>query len=134
MSVLKKKVRLFNEQNGICYLCEEMMTLEDVSVDHVIPKKYGGHSGPQKAAHKICNSFRGHALDTIHPDIYRANREKVMHKLKKRAIRNAKKKARDDNKKLFEIHPIRNQQENFPAIDHNGEGSFLPNLLNPGKS
>lgn len=88
---LRKVLReLFNQQNGICNLCEEPMELADASLDHVIPQKFGGQSGPKTAVHKICNSIKGHSLEPKSPELYRALKERIKNRLVKRAKRKSK--------------------------------------------
>lgn|SRR5689334_19274134 len=81
----KKKLRkkqktldqLFKDQSGICALCRESMTREEASIDHVIPQKFGGLHSPLQAAHKICNSFRGHSLEPMPAEYFLENRLRI---------------------------------------------------------
>lgn len=70
----KLRRKLFEEQDGLCWLCNEPMTLERgdyenpnrrfASFDHVIPKHNGGtaYYTNLKLAHRSCNSIRGHKI------------------------------------------------------------------------
>ncbi len=71
----RERQSLFDKQKGICWLCKCPMTLEESSIDHVIPQKFGGQSGPKMGAHKICNSIRGHDMTERLPGYYQARRE-----------------------------------------------------------
>lgn len=60
-----KKRRLFNEANGICYLCEkEIKYFSQSSIDHVIPKSRGGSNKKEnlKITHSTCNGRKGSKL------------------------------------------------------------------------
>jgi len=60
------------------------MEQSEASIDHVIPQKFGGKSGPKTAVHKICNSIKGHSLVPIEPQTYRERRNKIMKRLERR--------------------------------------------------
>lgn len=51
-------VKLFNRDKGICGICKKPVTLEDSSIDHVIPLSRGGkHLWTNvQIAHKSCNA------------------------------------------------------------------------------
>ena len=52
------KESLFNDQNGICGICGQPMSLEEeIHVDHIIPKSRGGTDNINnlQAAHSLCN-------------------------------------------------------------------------------
>ena len=78
---LAKKVKtldqLFKDQSGICALCQQPMTREEASIDHLIPQKFGGIHSPLQAAHMICNSFRGHDLQPKPPEYFLENRLRI---------------------------------------------------------
>lgn len=93
--------KLFAEQEGICYLCGELMERKDASIDHVIPQKFGGKSGPKKAAHQICNSVRGHDLGEIDQSYYLKQRQKIEARLEKRTRRVIKKHIRSEERSKF---------------------------------
>lgn len=46
---------------GVCHLCERPISLQEITVDHVLPRKLGGtHEVNNLApAHKKCNQRRG---------------------------------------------------------------------------
>lgn len=52
---------VYARDHGICQLCQEPCTLEDASIDHVIPLSKGGpHTYANiTLAHKRCNSRKG---------------------------------------------------------------------------
>lgn len=68
-----ERARLFAEQNGRCYLCGRLMTLQRkikknggiskgfATFDHVVPRKNGGtaYFTNIKLAHRKCNNRRG---------------------------------------------------------------------------
>ena len=73
------------------------MEPDEVSADHVIPQKYtrgkwtGIEAKPLKAAHKICNSIRGHDLTERPPYYFHEERLKIEARLKHRNRKKAKK-------------------------------------------
>ena len=97
--------RLFDDQNGICWLCHHPMEPDEVSADHVIPQKYckgkwtNADPRPLKAAHKICNSLRGHDLTERPPYYYHEKRLAIEAKLKRRK----KLKANRKSKKVISV-------------------------------
>ena len=62
--------RLLND-GGIlrCHWCLELLTLESVSVDHLLPLSLGGDSQPENLTHscKPCNFARGNLMGPPHP-------------------------------------------------------------------
>lgn len=92
--------QLFDQQNGICTLCEEPMEPGDASLDHLIPQKFGGKSGPKTAVHKICNSIKGHSLVPIDPEIYRIKRARIESRLIVRVKKRTKKKGTVNNRPM----------------------------------
>lgn len=98
---LRKVLReLFDLQNGICTLCEEPMDVTEASLDHVIPQKFGGKSGPKTAVHKICNSIKGHSLIPIKPETYRERKAKILARLVKRVKKSKKKNLNVNNRPM----------------------------------
>lgn len=58
----KLRIKLNEEQGGICPYCNEIMTFEEQSLDHVIPKSLYGHTRHKRVmvvAHKFCNIIKG---------------------------------------------------------------------------
>lgn len=63
------KDRLFQEQDGLCFYCQQLMVLDvDTSgnprlctVDHVLPLSRGGDNSPENlvAACRACNQWKG---------------------------------------------------------------------------
>lgn len=67
----EKALKLFEEQEGLCWICEQPMLKPNfykspnrwmANIDHLVEKrKEGDHSHrPIKVAHMICNSSRHH--------------------------------------------------------------------------
>lgn len=56
--------RVYNQAQGICWLCERFVPLEQATRDHVIPLAWGGGWGWNnlRLAHQRCNQLRGDAL------------------------------------------------------------------------
>ena len=59
-----RKVPVLNiwlRDEGICHLCEQPVSLEDASRDHLKPRSLGGKTTYKNIAlaHKLCNSRRG---------------------------------------------------------------------------
>lgn len=52
---------IYLRDNQRCWLCLSLVSEEEASVDHVLPKASGGHNGDNnlRLAHKRCNSIRG---------------------------------------------------------------------------
>ena len=61
---VKKDVRekIYERDNNTCWLCGKRKKREKLSLDHVIPKYYGGSATQQnlRVACKTCNSKRHH--------------------------------------------------------------------------
>ena len=55
--------RLFNVQNGRCYICEEEIDyqLQNLDIDHIVPRAKGGKDEPNNFAltHSSCNRSKG---------------------------------------------------------------------------
>lgn len=54
-------LKLFNDQNGICYICHEKFTFKEMEMDHVIPISKGGkhESSNVKMCCGKCNRKKG---------------------------------------------------------------------------
>lgn len=57
--------RVWDRDRGICWICEEPVPFEVVTLDHIVPRSKGGRYvfDNLHAAHEICNRERGD-----HPD------------------------------------------------------------------
>ncbi len=61
------KLFVFNEQKGMCWLCDMLMVIDSAGPpnaatwDHILPRSHGGtwHRDNLKLAHKVCNERRG---------------------------------------------------------------------------
>lgn len=52
--------RVWNRDNGTCWLCHKPVTLDEMTLDHEIPRVLGGKGGANlRAAHARCNNKRG---------------------------------------------------------------------------
>ena len=60
------RMAVYERDNGICYLCDKPVALEDLHIDHVIPlSRNGEHSyRNMKTAHAECNLRKGTKLPT----------------------------------------------------------------------
>ncbi len=57
---LRMSARLYAAQNGRCYLCGAVMTVEEATHDHVVPRVLGGKGKRNIAlAHFACNTAKG---------------------------------------------------------------------------
>lgn len=58
--------KLFDAQEGICYLCNDPLTIYDITVDHVVPKSRGGKDSMRNIllTHSRCNSEKGNRMPT----------------------------------------------------------------------
>lgn len=68
-SNLLKKIRykrLYDAQEGRCYLCGEEMSVYDCSIDHVYPVSRGGKDkmSNKLLAHSVCNAEKADRLPT----------------------------------------------------------------------
>ena len=61
-------MELYQEQNGLCGLCETSMEPDAYEVDHKIPFAYGGgHERTNlQLAHPECNRRKGASVDPHH--------------------------------------------------------------------
>lgn len=60
---LRRRV-VWERGGGVCHLCNAPVALKRVSLDHVIPRSYGGGDelGNLRPSHRACNSRRGNRL------------------------------------------------------------------------
>lgn len=63
-NVKLRKDSLFYRDHGVCAYCEKELTVDQVTFDHVMPRKRGGHHGWDNvvAACADCNSRKSDAL------------------------------------------------------------------------
>lgn len=54
------KRRMWIDQAGICWLCDQPMTLSEATRDHLTPQSMGGTDAVAnlKLAHELCNQLR----------------------------------------------------------------------------
>jgi 5-methylcytosine-specific restriction endonuclease McrA len=59
--IKKKRIFIWERDQGCCWLCGRAVTLEDMTLDHVVPKSKGGKANVEnlKAACFECNNKRG---------------------------------------------------------------------------
>lgn len=57
---LKRRLTIYNNYNGICWLCEQPVDILRFSIDHVIPVSKGGRNTLEnlRPSHKDCNSIK----------------------------------------------------------------------------
>ena len=61
----KKRKRLFDLANGICYLCNKPITnMQEANIDHVIPRSRGGSNRMSnlRLTHESCNTIKADKL------------------------------------------------------------------------
>jgi len=58
--------KLFDAQEGMCYLCNEPLSIFDCTVDHVVPKSRGGKDSIRNLllAHSMCNTEKANRVPT----------------------------------------------------------------------
>lgn len=58
--------KLYDVQEGRCYLCNDEMNVYDITIDHVVPVSLGGKDKMHNKllAHSICNSEKGNRMPT----------------------------------------------------------------------
>jgi len=63
----RKKRAIWNRANYICHWCFKKMTESEATVDHVIPRSYGGSSDNSNlvASCKDCNQERGRKMQVV---------------------------------------------------------------------
>lgn len=63
-----RRKRLYNDQRGLCHICDEAMTTDDpqspeyATIDHLVPLSRGGKKyeiANLMLAHQRCNGMRG---------------------------------------------------------------------------
>lgn len=67
-----KRLLKVGERDGwICHLCEKPVEVKQASVDHLLPRSWGGSNAMRnlKLAHKSCNGERGNALLSAYPAV-----------------------------------------------------------------
>lgn len=69
--------KLWDRDGNICYLCEEIMKYNDVTIDHVIPLSKNGKDNMSnyKLAHPFCNLEKGNMLLEVYRDWKAGKRE-----------------------------------------------------------
>jgi len=62
-----KRLKVYEKGGGVCWLCHRPLTLEEMSLDHVIPRSLGGgfRIANLMPAHKVCNAKRGNKAPTL---------------------------------------------------------------------
>lgn len=53
--------QIWERDKGICGICHEPVSFEDMEIDHVFPRSHGGPDDPEnlQAAHEPCNRRKG---------------------------------------------------------------------------
>ena len=62
----KKEKEVYRKTDGKCWICDELIRIEDFTKDHVIPKSKGGSSKLENLlpAHKLCNNIKSDTVIT----------------------------------------------------------------------
>lgn len=75
------KRRLWREQKGICWLCDQPMGIHEATRDHVLPRSKGG--GNERAnlrlAHEVCNKLRQNVDEAEAREYVQAKLKKLVH-------------------------------------------------------
>lgn len=87
-----RKVRMWLEQNCICWLCDQTMGLFEATRDHLIPISKGGSDSWKniRLAHALCNRLRGDTpadLARAHVQSLLRRRSKVGQRCRHRHVR-----------------------------------------------
>lgn len=55
-----KRKKVYDSENGICYLCGKKVRYTEMTIDHVIPRSKGGSNKLEnlKPTHKSCNFIK----------------------------------------------------------------------------
>jgi hypothetical protein len=55
-----RRLRAYEKQGGVCWLCDKPLTLKEATLDHVFPWSIGGSSSMDniRIAHEKCNNKR----------------------------------------------------------------------------
>jgi 5-methylcytosine-specific restriction endonuclease McrA len=63
--------RLYERDNGICQICDWPVSLEEFTIDHIIPRSKGGPNSfdNMQITHAICNNNRGNK-DYVKVDLF----------------------------------------------------------------
>lgn len=77
MSKQSKKITLHREQNSLCILCDEHLTLAEATLEHIVPVAHGGGDKVDNLAvsHAKCNSKRGTLPINVFKDFLAYKRE-----------------------------------------------------------
>lgn len=56
--------KMWMRDNGICGICNNPVDYDDMDVDHILPKSYGGKDlwDNLRVSHKECNRKRGNRI------------------------------------------------------------------------
>lgn len=59
-----RRKKIWESAKGICYLCNNPVSLQSFTIDHVVPKSKGGKSnlGNLKPTHSKCNGLKGNKI------------------------------------------------------------------------
>lgn len=62
---------LLEQTGGLCALCGELLTVETLSIDHIVPQSRGGSHTIEnlQAAHRACNSRKHNRLPSDPPPV-----------------------------------------------------------------
>lgn len=57
----KKRLAVWTRDEGFCKLCNRAVSLEDTTLDHIIPRSKGGSNAISnlQASHSLCNNQKG---------------------------------------------------------------------------
>ena len=70
-SKAQKRELLFRQQGGLCILCNKPMSKKAATLDHVVPRKFGGSNRMinLRAVHGACNNQRGSSMADLFVDL-----------------------------------------------------------------
>jgi 5-methylcytosine-specific restriction endonuclease McrA len=59
-----RRKRIYDRGNGMCYLCGDAVTFNEMTIDHVIPKSRGGKNNIEnlRPTHYKCNFEKGNKI------------------------------------------------------------------------
>jgi 5-methylcytosine-specific restriction endonuclease McrA len=63
----QKRLLLWQQQHGLCAVCDSPLAIRDATLDHIIPRTKGGPNtyANLRATHEACNKNRKASMDDV---------------------------------------------------------------------
>lgn len=58
---INKRKTIYKRDNGRCYICQKKLSLQEMTLDHFVPKVYSGSNNTQnlRCCCAACNKYKG---------------------------------------------------------------------------